>query len=277
MKISVSMYSLNSTIKEENWTIFDFIDYAKSISLDGVELLDIYWNDKEKEIKQVKEALQKHDLSVSAYDVTNNFVKESSEERAKEVAKIKDGIEVAKQLGTNIIRVFCGDLHGDLTYEDGQDWIVEGLKACAETAEKEQVYLAIENHGLLAGKSEQVEEIINKVNSPFVKSTFDTGNFLLVHEEPKEAFDRLRDKIVHVHFKDFREKGADESIKGFRSTEGVELIGTVPGDGKVDLSYIVQGLKENNYDGWLSIEYEGFDDAKIANKEAVNRLRDLLN
>ncbi|MCH1626478.1 sugar phosphate isomerase/epimerase family protein [Ferdinandcohnia quinoae] len=276
MNISVSMYSLNSTIQKENWTVLDFIDYAKSISLDGVELLDFYWNDKEKELEEVVAAVKKHKLKVSAYDVSNNFVKESSEERDIEVEKVKDGIRVAKQLGTNIVRVFCGDLHGTLTYEDGQDWIVEGLRQCVEFAEKEQVYLAIENHGLLAGKSEQVEEIIDKVNSPYLKSTFDTGNFLLVHEEPQQAFDRLKDKIIHVHFKDFREKNPSEEVNGFRSTQGVEVIGAVPGDGQVNLAYIVQGLKDIDYQGWLSIEYEGFEDAKISNEEAVRRLRELL-
>ncbi|MFD2044542.1 sugar phosphate isomerase/epimerase family protein [Ornithinibacillus salinisoli] len=276
MKVSVSMYSLNSTIHRENWTTIDFLNYAKEIGLDGVELLDIYWKDKEKEIEEVVAKLESLQLPVSAYDVTNNFVKASAEERANEVEKINDGIAVAKRLGTKVVRVFCGDLQGDLTYEDGQDWIVEGLKRSAVKAEQEKVFLAIENHGLLAGKSEQVEEIIEKVNSPYVKSTFDTGNFLLVHEQPEEAFDNLRGKIVHVHFKDFRVKDPAEMMNGFRSTQGVELVGTVPGDGQVNLSYIVHGLKEIEYNGWLSIEYEGKDDPAVASEEAVRRLRKLL-
>ncbi|WHX26245.1 sugar phosphate isomerase/epimerase family protein [Virgibacillus halodenitrificans] len=276
MKVSVSMYSVNSTIQKEDWSTIDFINYAKEISLDGVELLDMYWKDKDTELEEVVAKLKELQLPVSAYDVTNNFVKESAKARSLEVEKINDGIEVAKKLGTKVVRVFCGDLHGDLTYEDGQDWIVEGLTRSAEKAEKEQIYLAIENHGLLAGKSTQVEEIIEKVNSPYVRATFDTGNFLLVHEDPENAFDRLREKIIHIHFKDFREKKPDESTKGFRSTKGVELIGSVPGDGQVNLSYIVNGLKEINYQGWLSIEYEGKDDAKTANEEAVRRLRELL-
>nr|WP_219914450.1 sugar phosphate isomerase/epimerase family protein [Thalassobacillus sp. CUG 92003] len=273
------MYSLASSINEEKWDIVDFIAYADSIGLDGVELLDIYWKDKQNkqaELTQVKEALNKHDLLVSAYDVTNNFVKDSRVKRTEEVEKVKDGIRVAKQLGTDIVRVFCGDLSGDLTYEEGQGWIVESLKECATLAEQEKVYLAIENHGLLAGKSKQVEDIIRKVNSPFVKSTFDTGNFLLVHEKPSEAFDRLKQDIIHVHFKDFRKKTSKELVNGFKSLEGVELYGTIPGDGEVDLFYIVNGLIKQGYDGWLSIEYEGMDDAKEANEEAVNRLQRLL-
>jgi len=273
------MYSLASTIRQEDWSIVNFIDYASDISVDGVELLDIYWKnkeDKDEEIGEVLTTLKSYNLQVSAYDIKNNFVKESVEERAEEVEKVLDGIQVAKKLGTNIVRVFCGDIQDDLTYENGLDWIIEGLRKCAETAEKEQVYLAIENHGLLAGKSKQVIEIIKSVDSPFVKSTFDTGNFLLVHEKPTEAFDQLKNEIVHVHFKDFREKVENESLRGFRSTEGMELIGVIPGDGEVDLAYVVNGLKSRNYDGWLSIEYEGHDDAKMANEEAVNRLRNLL-
>ncbi|WP_217586534.1 sugar phosphate isomerase/epimerase family protein [Lentibacillus saliphilus] len=276
MKVSVSMYSVLSTIQKENWSIIDFINYANSISLDGVELLDMFWTDKAQEIGPVKAALDEHGLCVSAYDVTNNFIKETKAERAQEVDVVKDGILTAKALGTNVVRVFCGDLSGDLTYEDGQAWIVEGLKASAELAEKESVFLAIENHGLLAGKSAQVQEIIKQVDSPYVKSTFDTGNFLLVHEKPEAAFDRLKHDIAHVHFKDFRKKRTDETVTGFRSLQGDELIGVIPGDGEVHLAYIVEGLKTIDYDGWLSIEYEGLEDAKRANEEAVRRLRQLI-
>ena len=277
MRISLSMYSLSSTIKKENWSIIDFIDYASKIPVDGVELLDMYWTDNNKlEIEQVKMSLDSLNLKVSAYDVTNNFVKKTSEERDAEVRKVLDGIEVAKMLDTKVVRVFCGDINGELTFEEGASWIIEGLKKCAEVAEKAQVYLAIENHGLLAGTSTQVVEILKEVNSPNVKSTFDTGNFLLVHEKPTEAFNQLKNDIVHVHFKDFREKTENDLFNGFRSTEGVELIGVIPGDGEVDLAYIVDGLKKSDYDGWLSIEYEGFDDAKRANEEAVSRLRNLL-
>lgn len=270
------MYSLNKTIKKENWSITDFIEYASRLSIDGVELLDMYWKDKEKDIKEVNAALQRFNIPVSAYAVTNNFVKETSFERAEEVAKVEEGIQIAKQLGTNIVRIFCGDLHENLSYEDAKSWIVKSIQQAAKSAEKEQVFLAIENHGLIAGKSEQIKEIIKKVNSPYVKSTFDTGNFLLVHEKPQHAFDILIDDIVHVHFKDFRLKEANETLKAFHTTKGAELIGAIPGDGEVDLPIIVNRLQSMNYNGWLSIEYEGYDDAVTSSEEAVRSLQDLL-
>lgn len=274
------MYSLASTIRQDDWSVADFIEYAKSISLDGVELLDIYWEDpsnKDEEIKEIVDKLHKANLEVSAYDITNNFVRPNEEDRKAEVEKVLEGIRVAKAINANTVRVFCGDIREGLIYEECFDWIIEGLQESAKVAEKEKIVLAIENHGLLAGKSQQIQEIIKAVNSPYVKSTFDTGNFLLVHEDPANAFDRIKQDIAHVHFKDFREKEVHETVKGFRSTEGKELIGVIPGDGKVDLTYIVEGLKKQDYQGWLSIEYEGFEDAKLANEEAVRRLRKLLN
>ena len=74
---------------------------------------------------------------MSAYDITNNFVKEAVEETRRS-AKVLNGIQVAKKLGTNIVRVFSGDIQDDKTYENLRlDWIIEGfLKKCAEIAEK---------------------------------------------------------------------------------------------------------------------------------------------
>lgn len=90
---------------KEAWTVMDFIDYAKNKSIDGVELLDIFWKDTkqiDQEIDEVKAALQKYNLTVSAYDVSNDFVKASHNEREIEVLKVMNGIRIAKQLGTNI-------------------------------------------------------------------------------------------------------------------------------------------------------------------------------
>ena len=63
--------------------------------------------------------------------------------------------------------------------------------------------LCIENHGLFAGRSDQVLEIINEIGSPALKSTFDTGNFVLVGQNPENAVEELKGYIDHVHVKDF--------------------------------------------------------------------------
>src|SRR5690625_7781463 len=81
-----------------------------------------------------------------------------------------------------------------------------------------------------------MNDMYTKFCSHYLNSTFDTGNFLLVHEEPTAAFEHLKEEIVHVHFKDFREKEPTEDVKSFKSIEGVAFVGVVPGDGAVDLA-----------------------------------------
>ncbi|MER2010663.1 MAG: TIM barrel protein, partial [Psychrobacillus sp.] len=128
MRISISMYSLASTIRQDDWSVADFIEYAKSISLDGVELLDIYWQDpsnKDEEIKEIVDKLHKANLEVSAYDITNNFVRPNEEDRKAEVEKVLEGIRVAKAINANTVRVFCGDIREGLIYEECFDWIIE--------------------------------------------------------------------------------------------------------------------------------------------------------
>ncbi|ANX13814.1 AP endonuclease [Fictibacillus arsenicus] len=276
MKVSVSMYSLHSVVKKENWNAIDFCRFAETLNLDGVELLDFYWKNKEEELKEVIEYLEHSPLEVSCYDVSNDFVKETAEERKSEIQKVKDAVDTAKRLNTRCVRVFCGDLTPNMDYAIGKEWIISSLIECAKYAETQGVMLAIENHGMLAGKSEQVKEILAEVGSPNVKSTFDTGNFLLVEDNPLAAYQKLKNEIAHVHFKDFRLRNSGDTHSGFKGLGEKYWIGVIPGDGEVVLSEIISNLKRDRVDTWLSLEYEGYDDAKVAVRDSVNRIRKLL-
>src|SRR5690554_5684938 len=120
MKISMSMYSLHQDTVNKNLDVFGFIDYASSIGLDGVELLDMYWKDEEKEIPKVKHLLSERNLQVSAYDISNNFVKTSEEERNNEIQKVYKGIDIATKLNTKVVRIFSGDLSENVSFEQGK-------------------------------------------------------------------------------------------------------------------------------------------------------------
>ncbi|WP_408007813.1 sugar phosphate isomerase/epimerase family protein [Pseudalkalibacillus sp. A8] len=272
MKTSVSMYSLSQYIRNHGWGIYDFIDYAKEIGADGVELLDAYWSNEDEEIDRIINYLKQKGLPVSAYDVSNNFVKPSVDERKTETERVVKGIQTAKNLGTNVLRVFCGGIKPGISYEEGRDWIIEGFKECLKTAEKEQIYLAIENHGLFAGKAHQVKELIDEVDSLYLKCTLDTGNFLLVQEDPLTSTKLLKKDVVHVHFKDFLKVSDDQQGQAFRALNGDKYVGTVAGEGMVHLQEIISELKSVNYDGWYSIEYEGFDDSKECVKKSIEKL-----
>jgi len=167
---------------------------------------------------------------------------------------------VADRLGVRTLRVFSGNAKPGYTFEDGLAWIVEGLAQGAEYAARYHVTLALENHGLMAGRSDQVRQMIDAVGSPSLRANIDTGNFLLVNQNPTEAARDLAPLAALVHLKDFRPARPDETEHIYKALDGLPFTGAVVGQGAVDLPAIVGLLDAAGYTGWLSLEYEGGED-----------------
>lgn len=253
MELSLSMWSVHRTVREKGWTVLDFLSYCKEEGYRQVELLDVFWKDVEKELPQVIAFAAEHGIRVSSYAVGNDLAKPSEEERVKELQVITNGFPIAKALGTSAIRVFSGNLSGSASFEEALDWIVAGLATTAKKAEAEGLVLCLENHGKLAGSGRQVQMIIDRVGSASLRSTFDTGNFLLVDEDPSAALDILMPHIAHVHLKDFiqRDDGRYKSLGG-KAFEGADL-----GLGDVEVKSILERLASYGYQGAIVLEYEG--------------------
>lgn len=276
IKLGVSFYSYYANWKRGEMDIPAFIHECKRLGVDGVELLEPLFRDKAAELPAVEQALRETELAVGVYSVSNNFVKTDPEERGKEVDKIKVGVDTALHFGARIVRVFAGDVTPGITFEDGFNWIVEGLSAGAEYAYANGVTLALENHGKLAGKSNQVEKILKAVANPAMKANPDTGNFLLVHEASHIAIDKLATRAGMVHFKDFRLVPDNYDGFAYASIDGVKYAGTAVGEGDVDLADCVKSLVEAGFDGWLNIEYEAAEDPMTGVARSVEYTRRLL-
>lgn len=260
MKLSVSMWSVVQAVKEGRMNLTQFIDYAAAQRAEGVELLDYFWKDEKTELPAVKQQIADKGLTLAVYSIGNDFFHPDAVERAKELDELKHGVDVANQLGVNLMRVFSGNFREGYTLEDGMGWIIEGLAAGAEYAHRHGVTLALENHGLMAGRSDQVKAIIERVGSPALRANLDTGNFLLVGQNPTDAAQELASYVALVHLKDFRKARPDETIHVYKGLDGVGYTGTVTGEGGVDLPKIIAILNTAGYTGWLSLEYEGSAD-----------------
>ncbi len=276
MKISLSMYSLHRYNANGKMNIVDFIKYAHNLGIEGVELLDVFWKDIDNEFPEALNALKQTGLAVSCYSVGNNFVHPQPERRVSQGEIVKNGVDMAEKLGAKVVRVFSGDMGNyDVTFDEAKGWIIEGLKECAAYAQTKGIILGLENHGLFAGKSSQVKSIISEVGSRNLRATFDTGNFLLVDESPSDAIDSLLPLIAHVHFKDFRETDIQEDMI-LKSINDKKFVGTISGQGQVDLGYILKALDGAGYNGWLSVEFEGQEDEKEGSRTSIENLRNTL-
>jgi len=257
MKLSLSMWSVVAAVKAGQMDLMGFIDFAAAQAVEGVELLDVFWSDAEREIPLVKERIADAGLEMAVYSISNNFIRPDEADRRRELDALKRGVDIALALGVNLMRVFSGSYLEGLSQEEGMSWILEGLSAGAAYAERQGVALALENHGRFAGRSDQARDIIAGVGSPALRVNLDTGNFLLMGQDPLEAARDLADMIALVHLKDLRRATADEPGHIFADPDGQLLTGSVIGAGLVDLPAMIALLGEIGYSGWLSLEYEG--------------------
>ena len=62
--------------------------------------------------------------------------------------------------------------------DEGFKWVIDSLEACIPTAEKCGVIMGLENHWGLGRTAEGVMRCINAIDSPWLKATLDTGQFL---------------------------------------------------------------------------------------------------
>lgn len=275
MKLSVSAWSLQKKLFGNEISNLDFIRFCHENGVRYVELLDCFLSG-QGDIKKVKELLQELNMEVSAYSISNDLVLLDSSGRKAQVEYIKKSMDTALELGTGILRVFGGYKKDGMSLNMAEDWIVEGFQEAASLAEQKGITMVLENHGLLAGKSYQVKNIIDRTCSKALKANTDVGNFMLVNENPLDAVKLLKDQIGFLHLKDLKRVALTEADLAkadleecYAAIDGSVYQGIVLGKGEVPIAAIITYLKESGYGGFLSIEYEGAGDPVKGTSECI--------
>jgi sugar phosphate isomerase/epimerase len=304
MKLGISMYSYVAAVKDGRLDLPGFIREAKRIGADGVELLDFFYNDADSERVIAKETLEETGLPCGVFSIANNFAQIEAADRDAELKKIEFGIGEACYFGTDVVRVFAGDVSEGITFDDARSWIIEGLTKGANLAHERGVKLALENHGRLAGKGEQIRGLIDAVRQncghDALGANPDTGNFILACQESHEAIKQVADYAYMVHFKDFAPapaRSTDKQVEdysymldsedsapapddwegGYRDLEDNRFYGTVVGEGMVDLAQCLQALKDAGFTGWVNLEWEGAGDPFVDVPKSLEYERNFLS
>jgi sugar phosphate isomerase/epimerase len=113
------------------------------------------------------------------------------------------------------------------------------------------VVLGLENHWGLARTPEGLLRIVNAVNSPWLGVTMDTGNFL---EDPYERLAAIAPRTTYVHAKTYYGGGTWYALD-------------------LDYDRIAGLLHGVGFRGYVSLEYEGKEDAATAVPKSLAMLR----
>jgi len=192
------------------------------------------------EIREIKKQLGDRNFRLSAIGspIGKIFIEDDFESH---LDKFKRTVEIAHMLETPYIRMFSFYIPKGKDPYDYRELVMERWAHFVESASGEGVVLLHENEKEIYGDiPERCLDIIQTMNVPFVKATFDPANFVQCDVETyPHAFDLLKNHIAYMHIKDALYK--DHSV-----------VPAGQGDGKV--AQILKGLDDMGYSGFLSIE-----------------------
>lgn len=258
-----------------------FVEFAKEVGADGIEILDAFLyepgtirdhlpNHKviESLVADALTATEKHGIAVHAIAMTNDFQFDETPRLVVERNKIRLGIDLAKRLGAPYVRVFSGHPTSSEGVELVRYRTIDALKVLTN----DSVGLALENHGTAFATPSRVNSLLSPLNPLRVAPCFDIGNFLLVDADPISAAHELPEPFL-VHVKDFRE---DESGP-YKSIKGRHLAGCRLGEGIVPIAETLAILRQNSsHPMILDLELECGEDGVEATRHGVAWLRELI-
>lgn len=199
------------------------------ISLDKDRLSRFQWSSKQK-MEWIRASLNN---GVSIYNMVLSahrdfpFGSADAAVRKRAMQIMEEAIEFSVDLGIRTIQL-AGyyTLEQERTTKDSKKWFMEGVHRSVELASRAGVMLAIENVDRDIISLGQMKEIIEMVNSPWLKMYPDVGNLAAHHLSEKESIAEMMDYIVGVHLKDakqgiFRRVSYGEGIVDFKAVFGV--------------------------------------------------------
>lgn len=272
IKLSVSSYSYWH-FKGDKYPIEKVIYQAAALGLDGIDVLH---RQMESEDKSYLQKLKKHafinGIAMTCLSIHQGFVNPDPEELKKHIAHTIHCMELAADMGIPCMRLNTGRWGTIKSFDEfmknrGQEpaiagytedqafkWCIDSIQQCMKRAEELGVLLALENHWGLGSTPEGMLQIMKAVNNPWLQLLMDTGNFL---EDPYDKLTMIAPFTCFVQAKTYYGGGEWYSLD-------------------LDYKRIVDILNKVNYQGYLSIEFEGKENPDTGVKKSVDLLRGLL-
>jgi L-ribulose-5-phosphate 3-epimerase len=270
-RIAISTYSFWQFRNEPLRNIEKCIDLAADMGFDGVEILHRQMEDESNStLQKLKQRAFRRGIDLCGFSTHQTFVSPDQEIRQKNVEHTIHCIELAYRLGIPTLRVNTGRWGTAKDFDElmanqgieprlpgvsddtGFGWVIDGLQQCLAKAEECGVVLGLENHWGLGRTAAGVNRVVDAVNSPWLQITLDTGNFL---EEMYEQMDAIAPRAVLVQAKTYYGGGTWYTLD-------------------IDYTKIAGILRKHNYQGYVSLEFEGKENPLSAIPKSLVRLRD---
>ena len=280
---------LDDIIIHKSMTLFDWIEKAGQLGVDGLEMHNLFFAGKDdKYLEEVRKKCAELGLNIPMMCFSPDFTQPDPRKRVEELKKQKQAIDLTVKLGGRFCRTLSGQNRPGLDRQKAVGWCVEMIREAVAYAADRGIIVNIENHYKdgyweypeFALKSDIFLEIIEQIDSPFFGVNFDPSNTIVAGEDPIELLQKIKSRVVSMHASDRSIKGG--SISDLRKLEMDPVYGYakiiqhgVIGKGLNDYDTIFRILKVAGFDGWISIEdgMNGMDELR----QSADFLRPKIN
>lgn len=268
--IAISTYSFWQFDDARRISIEQCIDHASAMGFDGVEILEMQMPRRDNSyLQSLKRQAFINGLDLCGLSAHQGFVTPDKAERQANVKRTISSIELAYKLGVPTVRVNTGRWgtsksfdalmanrgieppRSGYTDEDAFPWVIQCFEQCLPVAAQCGVVMGLENHWGLGRTTEGVIRIINALDSPWLRATLDTGNFL---ENQYAQYERMAPSTAFVQAKTYLGGGKWYTLE-------------------IDHQRVAAILKRHAYHGYVSLEFEGKETAVTAAPKSLAMLR----
>ena len=270
---------LNPRTRAGFLTLEQVVSICGDLGAEGLELMHPYWEDCT--ARQLKRMAAEAGLPLVCYIFHSDLIVPSGSlrEAAERTFRLLDR---TAEMGARLAMIVPGTVRPEVPLAEQRAWLVEGLAACAAHAQSIGITLVAENIDYppvqpLMGRGSDCADIARRIGSPAFRLIFDTAAPLFVHESPLAALSEMAPYLAHVHLKNARPLEPGEPAGRYLdSTRGRRFQGTSLREGVVDLKPLLAELQRLDYDGCLSIEYQGEADPRQVLRRDIAWVQRLL-
>ena len=241
-------------------------DALKTLREEGMELIYLSPDSWKRDRDTLRPLLDQLDMGVEGMHGWCDFPGGDGEERVREM------VDLAAEAGAGNLLVIPGMLKTGNTLTALEDMVAGMRKAVRYGREKGVPVLMEDFDGLLSpyNSIQGLDRFMKAVEG--LGCAFDTGNFVMFHEDELAAFELFADAIRTVHLKD---RAAERPHPGGYANVCADLkpaYSCALGSGSVRIREILWRLKERAYAGNVIVELYG-DDPEYMLDDIVSSIR----
>lgn len=142
---------------------------------------------------------------------------------------------------------------------DQWDKLIQGLHAIGRLAHDYHIQIVYHYHaGTGVFTQQEINYLMHHTSPELISLLLDTGHAAFAGIDPVTLIREHKKRIRYVHLKDIRQNVLNTVIRDeYNFMDAVRAgVFTVPGDGNMDFTAVLEELRKNDYQGWMIVEAE---------------------